>query len=382
MGKQEYPQKQRQEHLEKLYELLAKLERGQGDKRRLGDCTGKLHWPRRGLYLFFDPGEYRRGDTRTLRVVRVGTHAVRAASKSTLWQRLRQHRGLKRGGGDHRCSIFRGHVGRALQRRNGLTCPSWGQKGRAFTKVRGQETQFEQAVSTYLADMMLLYVAIGDGPTTSSDRGYLERNAIALLTSQIPPSDQPSPNWLGHYSPEDRIRASGLWNLDYVGEPYDEYFLDVLAEHIDATINIQAEPAVPPNDSFDEGDVLTCFALRLDGLKYQTDTGFMLDGIIERYWQTGVWPSSDLEKLATFFMFQRGLCKWDLIYEPKHGKYWRTFRELFFLVAPLPVPGKYRDPEWYRRWKQQYHPHLALCVESVRGVHEATAYDDNAKPDF
>src|SRR5437588_12166895 len=103
--------------LDRLYDLLGRLERAIGGTRTLAECHGRLGWPRRGVYFFFEPGELRRGGTP--RVTRVGTHALTATSKATLWGRLAQHRGRSSGGGNHRGSIFRRHVGAALLARDG-----------------------------------------------------------------------------------------------------------------------------------------------------------------------------------------------------------------------------------------------------------------------
>src|SRR5262245_12149686 len=99
--------------LNRFYELLLELEIGLGGKRQLRSCTGKMRWPRRGVYFFFEPGEYRSTEESVERVVRVGTHAVGEGSASTLWSRLHTHRGSLAGGGYHRGSIFRLHVGAA-----------------------------------------------------------------------------------------------------------------------------------------------------------------------------------------------------------------------------------------------------------------------------
>jgi len=48
------------------------------------------------------------------RVVRVGTHGLKTGSTSTLWGRVHQHRDTREGGGNHRGSVFRLHVGQAL----------------------------------------------------------------------------------------------------------------------------------------------------------------------------------------------------------------------------------------------------------------------------
>ena len=86
-----------------------------------------MDWPLRGIYFFMEEGE-RRTDTGTgLRIVRVGTHALKAGSRTTLWHRLSQHKGQeKSGGGNHRGSIFRLLVGSTLMKPGGMSCQSWG----------------------------------------------------------------------------------------------------------------------------------------------------------------------------------------------------------------------------------------------------------------
>jgi hypothetical protein len=52
----------------------------------------------RGIYFFFEEGELRE-DGKERRVTRVGTHAVGAGAKTSLWSRLRTHRGFSDGRG-------------------------------------------------------------------------------------------------------------------------------------------------------------------------------------------------------------------------------------------------------------------------------------------
>ncbi len=103
-----------------FYRLLAELAGLAGGARRLRDCRAG-DCPAGGVYFFFEDGEVR-GDGSS-RVVRVGTHALTATSKATLWGRLRQHRGhlagRDPGSGNHRASVFRRHVGAALIQRDG-----------------------------------------------------------------------------------------------------------------------------------------------------------------------------------------------------------------------------------------------------------------------
>jgi hypothetical protein len=108
---------ERRRDIDRLYALLADLRGRVGDYKYLRDSNGRMSWPKRGVYFMFEVGELR-DDGRTLRVVRVGTHAVSTGSRTTLWKRLSQHRGpltgARSGGGNHRGSVFRLHVGCAL----------------------------------------------------------------------------------------------------------------------------------------------------------------------------------------------------------------------------------------------------------------------------
>jgi hypothetical protein len=49
------------------------------------------------------------------------------------------------------------------------------------------------------------------------------------------PIDPRSNEWLGNESPSQKIRKSGLWNINHVDESYDSAFLNRLAGAIDAT---------------------------------------------------------------------------------------------------------------------------------------------------
>ncbi len=218
---------------DRFYEILATLREKIGNLC-LKDCDGRMDWPRQGLYFFFEPGEYRR-DEGIPRVVRVGTHAVSARSKTTLWNRLSTHRGtVKTGGGNHRGSIFRLHVGGALLHRGGsiqLSPNTWGQGSSAPKEIREVEHPVEQAVSGYIRRMPFLFVRAEDAAGTSSVRAIIERNSIKLLSCSSATgesADRASSTWLGHYCPHDVVRESSLWNVRETDGEYDPSFLDVL----------------------------------------------------------------------------------------------------------------------------------------------------------
>jgi len=227
--------------LDRLYSLFDDLERRVGGTRRLGDCDGYMDWPDRGVYFFFAADESRAGGEGR-RLTRVGTHAVSRGSGTTLWDRLRTHRGALRGtyegGGNHRGSVFRERVGEALLERHGLheTYPTWGEGHSAGRERRLAELDLERRVSDYVRRLPFLWVAVDDEPGPDSDRALLERNTIALVSNYRRESIDPrADGWLGRHSPSEPIRRSGLWNVDHVEESPDPAFLDRLAEAVEAT---------------------------------------------------------------------------------------------------------------------------------------------------
>jgi hypothetical protein len=225
----------------RLYRIFDTLEAALGGKHFLSKLAPSGSFPGRGVYFFFEPGELRTGSGSGSRLVRVGTHALGTGARSTLHQRLRQHAGKSSGvGGNHRGSIFRLLVGDALIRRGVCPpCPSWGEQGdigkaaavlgMERAALRAAEAPIEAAVSQYLGQMPVLWLPVEDEPGPESQRGFIERNVIALLSSfHKPVIDPPSPSWLGLDSSRPKVQQSGLWNQRHVDENYVPGFLDVL----------------------------------------------------------------------------------------------------------------------------------------------------------
>ena len=222
--------------LQRFYSLLLALEENLAGARHLANCSGRMSWPKRGVYFFMEPGETRSHSGRGPRIVRVGTHALKAGSGATLWKRLYQHKGVARsGGGNHRGSIFRLIVGTALLERDAIDCDSWDdRRSSAPPVVRERELPLERAVSLVIGNMPFLWLSVDDEPGPQSLRGFIERNAIALLSNYgKPPIDPPSGSWLGSYCTREKVRTSGLWNSNHVDERYDPAFLDKLASLIE-----------------------------------------------------------------------------------------------------------------------------------------------------
>jgi hypothetical protein len=222
-----------------LYRLLGELEALVGQRRRLSDCTGASGWPAAGVYFFFEDGEVRTDGT-TPRVVRVGTHGLRS-SRSTLWRRLSQHRGTvggnRPGGGNHRGSIFRLHVGEAILNRDGghdAARGTWGVGSNATAAIRATENDLELAVSAVIGAMHVLWLPIDDPPSADSARGVVEAGAISLLSnlgSDI--VDPSSPTWLGRYANRPEIVDSGMWNVRHVRDAPSTRVLEAINAWID-----------------------------------------------------------------------------------------------------------------------------------------------------
>ncbi|PAU83125.1 hypothetical protein CK500_09965 [Halorubrum salipaludis] len=231
----------RREDIDRLYRLFEDLEQAVDGKQKLKDCTGYMDWPDRGVYIFFAPDEYRESRDQR-RITRIGTHAVSEGSSTSLWNRLRTHRGAQRGtyegGGNHRGSVFRKRVGEAFVESDSLNdeYPHWGEGSSAKRERRLDELKMERRVSDYLRDLPFLWLNIDDEPSADSQRAYIERNTIALLSNyQREAVDARSDDWLGHHSRSKKIRESGLWNVNHVDEDYDPKFLELLKDQIEQT---------------------------------------------------------------------------------------------------------------------------------------------------
>lgn len=227
-----------EEHRDQLYELFDLLRAKQGSVN-LRDCSGKMGWPERGVYFFFEDGETRPDGQP--RVVRVGTHGLKSDSRSTLWGRLRQHRGNSNGhGGNHRGSVFRLHVGSALLASGQalLTPNTWAQGTNTTAELRAVEKPVEFAVSNRLGAMRVLWLKADDAPGPDSLRAYIETHSIRLLSTSSnsgDTADRPSDVWLGHSCPNAAVRASGLWNVRDTTGAYDPGVLKVIEDWIERT---------------------------------------------------------------------------------------------------------------------------------------------------
>jgi hypothetical protein len=229
------------EHLlDATYKIISRLVKKPGLRRLKDVIDGEM--PDSGVYLFFDARERRLKDIDQLRIVRVGTHGVASGSKASLRDRMRTHFGTVAGEGNHRSSVFRLHIGRSLINAK-LAAPieSWGTLADDKGSLQA-ERALEQAVSRYLGELLVLFIAVPGESQKNNDRAYLEQNLIALLSNSRKPLDPPSCDWLGLHSVKREIRKSGLWNVNHVDQRFDPTYLEVLDYYVSLTAGVKPVP--------------------------------------------------------------------------------------------------------------------------------------------
>jgi len=224
--------KERIEHINRFYRLICELESFE-KKRTLKNSTGKDLWPKQGIYYFFEKNENRQNGEP--KIVRIGTHAVSKGSKTKYWERLRQHKGTKKGTGNHRGSVFRKLIGKSLINKHKLSVdfPEWG-KNKADKKNKENEEKLELQVSEIIGEMEFLSLSVFGESSKNNMRAYIETNSIALLSNRNKKEkiDIPSEKWLGNHSEHNHVLESGLWNSDDTEKNYNPEFLDKLEELI------------------------------------------------------------------------------------------------------------------------------------------------------
>ena len=153
-----------------------------------------------GIYIMFEKGQ-KHGELD--RIVRVGTHTAEGRLKA----RLKDHFISRNKDG----SIFRKNIGKALLSKNNdpyldIWTANMSNKKKTATIDKVKAAEIETAVSDYLQDK-ISFVCF---PINNKEaRLRIEGALISLLNC----SDDfyPDNNWLGKFSPVDRISRSGLW---------------------------------------------------------------------------------------------------------------------------------------------------------------------------
>jgi len=173
--------------------------------------------PQNGIYIIFEKGELFNGYDR---IVRVGTHT----GVSQLRSRLNQHFVKK----NKNRSIFRKNIGRCiLNREQSPYLPLWElditsriDKEKNFKLLDLEfEKMIENRISVYIQGNLSFCVFQVE---TKEQRLFWESKIVSTLAKSK--ELKPSENWLGNFSPKDRIKISGLWQVN-------ELYNDILTEN-------------------------------------------------------------------------------------------------------------------------------------------------------
>lgn len=199
-----------------LHEIILSLAR-----HSFPTCSAGI--PTNGLYFLFEAGETgHEGD----RLVRIGSHT----GNGNLAARLREHMTQNK---DR--SIFRKNIGRALLARNRdpyldvweLDLTKREDRNRYAPLVNlTKQNEVEQSVSDYVAQHMSVSVIA----TPNRDLALLlERLCIATVS--LCQNCCASSAWLGRFSPKQKIRTSGLWQVQHLsGQPLSAADLHMVEE--------------------------------------------------------------------------------------------------------------------------------------------------------
>ena len=164
----------------------------------------KQEIPKNGIYILFENRETGHG---AKRIVRIGTHT----GNNQLRSRLSQH--FEKENKDR--SIFRKNIGRALLCKNKDPFIKYWDLDLTTKKAREsysddldfpKQEKTEKIVTDYIQDNFSFVVIQVEN---KEDRLNLESKIISTVS--LCNECQPSKQWLGTFSPKEKIRKSGLW---------------------------------------------------------------------------------------------------------------------------------------------------------------------------
>ena len=198
--------------------------------------------PHNGIYFFYEGGEMGGHGCNTPRMVRVGTHR-----NGNFQSRILDHYipDTKidfdaQKPAPHDRSIFRKNIGRAiLNRDNSDYLQVWNidftttENRKRYSHLRdiGFEKNMEREITRLLQEnFSFRYIPVEDEAERMGKTG-LESRLIGTLSSCR--MCRASDNWLGQYSPVEKIKQSGLWLSQHLHSPgLTDKDMTVLSEYV------------------------------------------------------------------------------------------------------------------------------------------------------
>ncbi|MFA5061083.1 MAG: hypothetical protein WC494_02095 [Candidatus Pacearchaeota archaeon] len=164
----------------------------------------KQNIPKNGIYILFEKGEFAHS---TNRIVRIGTHTGQNQLRSRLFQHFLKENKDR--------SIFRKNIGRALLNKDkdsflekwelDLTTRKAKEKYSGLVDFNKQK-EIEKRVTKIIQENFSFVVFQIDD---KDKRLNLESKIISTIS--LCEECKPFENWLGNFSPKEKIRKSGLW---------------------------------------------------------------------------------------------------------------------------------------------------------------------------
>ena len=182
--------------------------------------------PLNGIYILFQKNEKAHGVDR---IVRIGTHTGKDQLRSRLWQHFVNENKDR--------SIFRKNVGRAILGKNNDSFLKYWELDLTTRENKNKylkdidlikQKEIEKQVTKYLQDNFTFIVFEVED---KDKRLELESKIISTVSSCK--DCKASNDWLGNYSPKDKIKESGLWLVNELyKEPLDKEDVIVLKQLI------------------------------------------------------------------------------------------------------------------------------------------------------
>ena len=179
--------------------------------------------PDDGIYIMFEKGEVAHGGDR---IVRIGTHTGDKQLTSRIFQHFENENKNR--------SIFRKNIGRAILNKEGSSYlniwnfdPTTKQKKELYAPLidRDFESALEKRISHYIQENLSFCIL---AVPTKKERLHYEARLIGTVSKCI--DCHASEGWLGNYSPVEKIKKSGLWQvMELYSEPLTEDDLDFVA---------------------------------------------------------------------------------------------------------------------------------------------------------
>jgi hypothetical protein len=168
--------------------------------------------PLNGIYIMFEKGEMAHGGDR---IVRIGTHRGDKQLRNRIYQHFENENKNR--------SMFRKNIGRCLLNKEHSPYRSTWEfdmttrknKELFLNKIdKAFESELEKRISQYIQENVsfcLLEVPSKD------DRLRYEARLIGTVSRCK--DCKPSNNWLGQFSPDDKIKKNGLWQVMELNSP-------------------------------------------------------------------------------------------------------------------------------------------------------------------